>query len=75
MGENPITNSNLVHVSTDTISWRKKYRPQLMNTSFFCFFLGAPFAYLGGTTNNSTLIVLSLIIFCVACFIPLVTQK
>jgi hypothetical protein len=73
MSESPITTSNLV--SNEVVSWRKKYRPQLMNVSFFCFCLGAPFAYLGGTINNHTLIVLSFIILGVACFIPLVTQK
>lgn len=75
MSENPIPNPNLVHVPAKSVSWRKQYRPQLMNASFFCFCLGSPFAYLGGTANNQTLIVLSFVIFSVACFIPLITQK
>jgi len=75
MSENPRLTPDLIDISTKSVSWRKQYRPQLMNASFFCFILGAPVAYLGGVTNNNSLIELSFVIFSVACFIPLITQK
>jgi hypothetical protein len=68
MSTNPV-------LSPKPVPWGKKYRTPLMNTSFWLFWLGFPLAYLGGTSNDDTLIGLSFLIFCVACVIPLVTQK
>jgi hypothetical protein len=65
----------LINVENKPISWRKKYRPQLMNTSFVFFCAGFPLSYLGGISDDHILIWLSFVAFCAACIIPLVTQK
>lgn len=75
MSTSVVTNPNHTKNSTEPISWRKKYRPQLMNAAFFCFCIAFPFAYLGGTQSNDTFIGISFIVLSVACFIPLITKK
>jgi len=66
---------NLIKLENKPVSWRKKYRPQLMNASFLFFCVGFPLSYLGGIGYDYTLIGLSFAAFGVACIIPLVTQK
>ncbi len=71
----PNPTPNLINIENKPISWRKKYRPQLMNASFLLFCAGFPLSYLGGIHYDHTLIELSFAAFSVACVIPLVTQK
>lgn len=75
MSTNLSPNPSDAKVIVQPISWRKKYRPQLMNVSFVFFGIGFPLSYWGGTQNNLTLITLSFIIISLACIIPLVTKK
>ncbi|MBU2701825.1 hypothetical protein Ga0466249_002952 [Sporomusaceae bacterium BoRhaA] len=75
MSTSVVTNPNHTKNPTESTSWRKKYRPQLMNAAFFCFCVAFPFTYFGGIQNNGTLIEISFVILSVACFIPLITKK
>jgi hypothetical protein len=59
----------------ETVSWRKKWRQQLMNTAFIMFWIGFPFAYYGGVRNQQGLIVVSFALFFLAGCVPLVTKK
>ncbi|WP_040683081.1 hypothetical protein [Thermosinus carboxydivorans] len=57
------------------VPWGKKYRTPLMNTAFWLFWIAFPLAYFGGVQKNSFFITLSLVLFCIACVIPLITKK
>lgn len=75
MSTNLSPNPNNANIIVQQISWRKKYRPQLMNISFLLFGIGFPLSYWGGIDNNLSLITLSFITFSIACIIPLITKK
>ncbi|EGO62164.1 hypothetical protein [Acetonema longum] len=57
------------------VPWGKKYRTPLMNAAFWLFWLTFPLAYYGGVRNNDLYVQSSLVLFCAACIIPLVTKK
>lgn len=74
MSTNPVPNAN-TNTTIKPVPWGKKYRTPLMNTAFWCFWIGFFLAHQGGVSNIDFMISLSYVVFTLACLVPLVTKK